>query len=437
MLKPATLKPAPDMKTSIIPEDTDFSTAHRDGWLTAMIRNVTLKKLNNIQFGRITLVENDRRYEFGGNTAQQNLDAVISIHDSRAYRYFALGGSVGAAEAYIHGFWSCDDLTSLIRIMVLNRSTLLDLETGLARLSKPVRAVWHRLNKNSRGGSKKNIQAHYDIGNDLFSLFLDESMMYSSAIYPRENSTLEEAAVYKIDLICRKLNLGSNDHLLEIGTGWGALAIHAARHYGCRVTSTTISEEQYTAAVDRVRQAGLEAQVDIIKRDYRDLDGRYDKLVSVEMLEAVGHQYFDSFFNKCCQLLKQDGVMLLQTITIADQYYERARQSVDFIQRFIFPGGCLPSISALNSCIARVTDFRLLHLMDYSDHYARTLREWRQRFFSNLQKVREMGYPESFVRLWEYYLCYCEGGFTEKSIGVAQLLLGRPQNRLKLHALQP
>lgn len=420
------------MKANIIPEINQLTSPVRTGWLNAMIRRITLKRLDSIQIGHLTVIENDHQYHFGQNSPPRHLNVVISIHNPSVYRYFALGGSVGAAEAYIHGLWSCEQLTDLIRIMVLNRSTLLGLESGLARLSKPFRTVWHRLNKNSRRGSRKNIQAHYDIGNDLFRLFLDENMMYSSAIYPRKDSTLEEAAVYKIDLICRKLNLVPGDHLLEIGTGWGALAIHAARHYGCRVTSTTISEEQYSAAVERVRQAGLEERIDILKQDYRDLNGNYDKLVSVEMLEAVGHEYFDSFFKKCCQLLKQDGLMLLQTITIADQYYGQARRSVDFIQRFIFPGGCLPSISILTGCIARMTDFRLMHLEDYGDHYARTLREWRQRFFTNQKKVRELGYPDSFIRLWEYYLCYCEGGFAEKSIGVAQLLLARPQNRLAI-----
>ena len=304
-----------------------------------------------------------------------------------------------------------------------------DIDNGLVRLLKPFRLFLHFLNRNSPTGSKKNIQAHYDIGNDLFSLFLDESMMYSSAIFPREDCTLEEASRFKIDLICKKLNLGPRDHLLEIGTGWGALAIHAAKYYGCRVTSTTISNEQFRLATERVKDAGLEDRVTVIRQDYRELDGTYDKLVSVEMLEAVGHEYFDLFFRKCCSLLKPDGLMLVQTITIADQHYDYARRSVDFIQRYIFPGGCLPSIRVLSDCIARVTDFRLLHLADFSDHYARTLREWRQRFFANIGKVRGLQYPESFIRLWEFYLCYCEGGFTEKSIGVSQIVLGRPRNR--------
>jgi cyclopropane-fatty-acyl-phospholipid synthase len=416
------------MKANIIPNETGYKVSSRRNWLAVMVRRALLAQLKNIQYGRVIVHEDGHRHEFGTLCEKCDLAVNITIKDPHFFSQFALRGSVGAGEAYIRGYWSCDDLTALIRIMILNRSALLKIETGLARLSKPFKLLMHYLRRNSITGSRKNILAHYDIGNDLFSLFLDKSMMYSSAIYPREACTLEEAALYKVDLICKKLQLGPNDHLLEIGGGWGALAVHAASQYGCRVTSTTISEQQFSVATERVQNAGLGNLVTIIKRDYRKLDGMYDKLVSVEMLEAVGHKYFDSFFRKCCDLLKPEGLMLLQTITITDQHYEYARKSVDFIQRYIFPGGCLPSINVLSDCISRVTDFRLLQLDEFGHHYARTLRDWRQRFFANINKVRELGYPESFIRLWEYYLCYCEGGFIEKSIGVSQMLLAKPRN---------
>ncbi|MBN1379369.1 MAG: class I SAM-dependent methyltransferase [Gammaproteobacteria bacterium] len=417
------------MKANIIPGEPGLKSTQKQSWQIDIVRRAVIKRLSNIEHGQIIFHENNRRLVFGRRTDKCDLSVNLTIKNPHFFSKIAFGGSIAAGETYIQGYWTCDDLTGLVRIMVLNRSSLLALEKGIAHLSKPFNLLLHYLRRNSRAGSKKNIQAHYDIGNDLFSLFLDESMMYSSAIYPHENCSLEEASLYKIDLICKKLNLGPNDHLLEIGTGWGALAIHASEKYGCRVTSATISDEQFNLAQERVNKAGLQNKIEIIKCDYRDLEGHYDKLVSVEMLEAVGHEYFDLFFKKCCELLKPDGLMLLQTITIADQHYSYARRSVDFIQRYIFPGGCLPSVSVLSDCIARVTDFHLLHLADYSEHYARTLRDWRQRFLANVNKVRELQYPESFIRLWEYYLCYCEGGFSEKSIGLAQIVLGKPLNR--------
>ena len=417
------------MKTSIIPSNLFLQKKRKKSWISYIVRKAVIKQLKNVQYGHITLHENNRHWELGDASKKDELAVNVYIHDVRFYRHVAFGGSVGGGEAYILGYWSCDDLTKLIRLMALNRETVLEIESGLAILSRPLFRILHFLNNNSHSGSKKNIKAHYDIGNDLFQLFLDRSMMYSSAVYPTAETPLEEASEYKLDLICRKLQLNAKDHLLEIGTGWGSLAVHAAKHYGCRVTSTTISDEQYSAARKRVKNEGLEHKVSIIKQDYRQLTGQFDKLVSVEMLEAVGHKYFDTFFKKCNSLLKADGLMLLQTITIADQNYESARNSVDFIQRYVFPGGCLPSVSVLSDCVSRVTDFRILHLADYAEHYAKTLSEWRNRFFLNIEQVRKLGYSENFIRLWEYYLCYCEGGFLERVIGVSQLTLAKPLNR--------
>jgi cyclopropane-fatty-acyl-phospholipid synthase len=269
------------------------------------------------------------------------------VHDPRFYRALACGGSIGAGEAYMNGWWSCDDLTALVRICVLNRELLDGMEKGGARLTAPLQKLFHYLRRNTKAGSRSNIAAHYDLGNDFFSLFLDETLMYSCAFFERADSTLQEASVAKNDRICRKLQLSPADHLLEIGTGWGGFALHAARHYGCRVTTTTISRAQHDLAVQRIAAAGLSDRITVLLQDYRDLQGHYDKLVSIEMIEAVGHAFYETFFRCCSNLLTPQGMMLLQAITIADQYYEQAKRSVDFIQRSIFPGSCIPSISVI------------------------------------------------------------------------------------------
>jgi len=349
----------------------------------------------------------------------------------------AFGGSIGAGEAYMQGYWTTNDLTDLVRLLVLNREVLDGMETGLARLTVPAQKVLHWLNRNTQEGSRRNIAAHYDLGNDFFKLFLDETMMYSSAIFERPNMSLHEAQVARLAHICRKLDLKPTDHLLEIGTGWGGLALHAAKHFGCRITTTTISREQHALAVERIQATGLSDRITVLLSDYRDLTGQYDKLVSIEMIEAVGHQFFDTYFSKCGALLKPDGMMLLQAITIADQRYEQAKRSVDFIQRYIFPGSCIPSVAAMTDSIARASDLRLFHLEDIGPHYATTLRKWRENFFANIAAVRALGYPESFIRMWEFYLCYCEGGFTERVIGDVHMLLVKPENRRAPIAASP
>jgi len=297
----------------------------------------------------------------------------------------------------------------------------------------PLQKTLHWMARNTRGGSSRNIQAHYDLGNDFFQLFLDPTMMYSSGIFEHLQMTLEEASIAKLERICRKLDLKPGDRVIEIGTGWGGFAMHAARHYGCHVTTTTISPSQHAMARERIAAAGLSEQIDLLLTDYRDLGtrgGQYDKLVSIEMIEAVGHHYYDTYFRQCSELLKPEGAMLLQAITIADQQYEVAKNSVDFIQRYIFPGSCIPSVTAISDSLARVTDLRLTHLEDIGPHYATTLRLWHDNFDAQLDAVRALGYPETFIRMWQFYLCYCEAGFIERVIGDAQLLLIKPQCRL-------
>jgi len=281
-------------------------------------------------------------------------------------------------------------------------------------------------------GSRKNILAHYDLGNDFYALFLDETMTYSCAIFEQENSSLKQASEAKYDRICRKLQLAAGDRVIEIGTGWGGFAVHAARNYGVQVTTTTISDEQHQFARQRIKAAGLEDRITLLKKDYRDLSGKFDKLVSIEMIEAVGHQYLPIFFRTCSRLLKDDGIMALQAITIGDQIFDRHKRTVDFIKRYIFPGSCIPSITAISIALAKATDLRLVHLEDITPHYARTLREWRRRFFTNIKKVRALGFSDTFVRMWEYYLCYCEGGFAERYLGDVQMLFVKPLCRQDL-----
>jgi cyclopropane-fatty-acyl-phospholipid synthase len=329
----------------------------------------------------------------------------------------------------MEGRWSTTQLVELVALFVRNLDVLDGMEGGYAQIAQSLRKLVHAARRNTRTGSRSNIAAHYDLGNEFFRLFLDETMMYSSAIFARPGMTLHEAQVERLDTICRKLDLHPGDRVLEIGTGWGGFALHAARNYGCHITTTTISKEQFALSRERVAAAGLQGSIEVLCEDYRDLTGRFDKLVSIEMIEAVGHQYYEAFFRKCAQLLDPAGAMLLQAITIADHRYERARRSVDFIQRYIFPGSCIPSVTALSGAMARGSDLRIFDLHDIGDHYARTLREWRYNFTQQLPQVRALGYDEAFVRMWEFYFCYCEGGFMERAISDVQMLIVKPGYR--------
>jgi cyclopropane-fatty-acyl-phospholipid synthase len=380
-------------------------------------------RLAALEHGRITLVDGARRDTFGRSTPRCALHATLQVRDRRFYTEAAFGGSVGAGESFMAGDWTVDDLTALVRILLVNRGVLDGLDGGWSRLVAPARRVLHAAARNTRKGSRRNIASHYDIGNDFFELFLDPTMMYSCAVFEREDMTLEQAQVAKLDRLCRKLDLQPGDHLLEIGTGWGALALHAARHYGCRVTTTTISREQHAAARQRIGAAGLAERITLRLDDYRDLDGRCDKLVSVEMIEAVGHQYFDTFFRRCAELLVPGGTMVLQSITIDDRQYAAARDSVDFIKRHIFPGCCITSVTALAQSAARASTLRVVDLEDIGPHYATTLTAWRDNLFARADAVRARGYPEALLRMWHFYLSYCEGGFAERALGDVQIVL--------------
>jgi len=390
-------------RTSSDPADTAGSL-----W-AGLGRRALLRALGGLEHGELQLIDGARTWRFGARTPRCDLSATLRVLDPRFYARTAFGGSVGAGDAYIRGYWSCEDLTALVRIMVVNRVALTQMERGLARLSQPLRRAFHWLRRNTPSGSARNIAAHYDLGNELYRLMLDETMAYSCAIFPSDGSTLAEGSRAKFDAACRKLALGPEDHLLEIGTGWGGLALHAAR--------------------ERIAAAGLADRVTLLLEDYRELKGNYDKLVSIEMIEAVGARYLPAFFRRCSNLLAPHGAMLLQAITIQDQLYADALDRVDYIQHYIFPGSFIPSVTALLQAICEASDLKLFHMEDIGPHYARTLALWRRNFFDHVEQVRQLGYPDSFVRLWEFYLCYCEGGFAERQLGDVQMLLTKPACR--------
>ncbi|WP_268799599.1 SAM-dependent methyltransferase [Pseudomonas huanghezhanensis] len=396
-----------------------------NSFTAGILRRAVLRQLSHLRHGQLVVIEGDERRVFGAAGAK--IQGEIHIQDSAIWGLVASNGSIGAGEAFIHGYWTSPDLTAVIRVFVSNLEVLDALEGGLARVSRPFVQGLHWLNRNTRQGSQKNIAAHYDLGNDLFEQFLDPTMMYSAAQFLSPDDTLEQAQLNKLERICQKLALKPTDHLLEIGTGWGSMAIYAAQHYGCKVTTTTLSKEQFAYTEKRVAELGLQDQITLKLEDYRDLTGEYDKLVSIEMIEAVGHRFLPTYFKQCTNLLKSDGLMLIQAITIREQRHEQAKRSVDFIQRYIFPGGALPSVAGMLEIVGRDTDMNLLHMEDFGLHYARTLRLWHDNFRHAHGYLAELGYDDYFLRLWEFYLCYCEGGFLERTIGTAQLLLAKPQ----------
>ncbi|MGB5469125.1 MAG: cyclopropane-fatty-acyl-phospholipid synthase family protein, partial [Woeseiaceae bacterium] len=398
-----------------------FIDSQTPNWVDRLARRIVRGRLALIQKGEIRVIENGDEETFGRIVEDFPVAVVIKINSPSFYSEIAFGGSVGSGEAYIRGYWECSELESLVQILLRNRGVLDQLDSGMAVVRRPLQKLLHWLNKNTRRGSRRNIAAHYDLGNDFYKLWLDKQMMYSSAYFPSAATSLEEAAVAKLDRICKKLNLSASDSVIEIGTGWGGFAIHAATNYGCHVTTTTISAQQYDYAKARVVALGLADRITLLKRDYRDLEGQYDKLVSIEMIEAVGHEYLDTFFEKCASLLKPEGEMLLQAITITDQRYEKAKKTVDFIKRYVFPGGFLPSLTAMTTSMTRVTQLRAIAVEDIGPHYALALRHWRERFFGKLVEVRKQGFSDEFIRMWEFYLCYCEGAFVERAIGTVQL----------------
>jgi cyclopropane-fatty-acyl-phospholipid synthase len=415
------------MKSATLCIDKPALQGRNTGLLNAIAKRILLTRLANLRHGELILRDNDERWCFGRQDELFPGTVTLSITNPGVYSSLLVYGAVGFGDAYLNDCWECDNLTGLFELFLCNRRYLENIGPGMKWLVKPLQLLRGYLNRNTLKGSRRNIEAHYDLGNELFELYLDDTMMYSCGIFHHPEASMQAASGAKLERICRKLQLKPSDHVLEIGTGWGGFALYAAQHYGCRVTTTTISKRQYDYAQQRVTKAGLGERITLLFDDYRELRGSYDKLVSIEMIEAIGHRYFDTYFRKCSELLKPQGMMLLQSITIADQRYREARRSIDFIQRHIFPGGCLPSVAALSDAIARRTDMRIFHLEDIGPHYATTLQRWRERFHAQADKVRRLGYPERFIRSWEYYFCYCEAGFRQQSIGTVQLLLTKPQ----------
>lgn len=395
------------------------------GAFDRFLRRQLLNQLRRLRYGRLLLAEDGKQFEFG-QAARSDLQVRMDILDPAFYRAVVSNGSVGAGESYMDGLWRCDNLAGLTQLLVRNRDVLDGMEGGAAKLGGMAMRAWHALRRNSREGSRRNIAAHYDLGNDFFSLFLSPDLMYSSAMWAGEGDTLETASTRKLECICRKLDLKPTDRVIEIGTGWGGFAIYAAQRYGCHVTTTTISREQHALARQRAEDAGMGARVGLLLEDYRDLRGQYDKLVSIEMVEAIGAANLGSYFGQLGALLKPGGLALVQAITIEDHRYMQALKSVDFIKRHVFPGSFIPSINALLESKSRVSDLALTNLEDFGHSYALTLQAWRERFMAHLPQVRALGFDERFIRLWEFYLAYCEGGFRERAIGVAQLLFAKP-----------
>lgn len=391
-------------------------------FLDRLAETAVRRRMTGLTHGRLTVHADgeSRHYGPGGDPS-----AAVTVHDPYFYRSLAFGGHIGAAESFVRGEWEADDLTALVRLFARNREVLDGLETGWARVSQPALALLRFLSRNTKAGSERNIRAHYDLGNDFFAAFLDETMTYSCGIFEREDASMREASIAKYDRLCGKLDLRPDDHLIEIGTGWGGFAIHAAQRYGCRVTTTTISPSQHRLATERVRAAGLGDRVTVLDRDYRELRGRFDKLVSIEMVEAVGHQYLQTYFETCARLLRDDGLAAIQAITVRDDWYDPKQRQVDFIKRYIFPGSFVPAVSTLAGAVP-ATDLRMIHLEDITPHYAETLRRWRLSFLERWPEIRSMGYDEEFRRLWEFYLRYCEGGFAEAILGVVQIVLAKP-----------
>ena len=417
------------MKTLTSQSAAQSASRTRPSWMQRLV----LGQMERISSGTLSLKAGGDTFAFG-QTIEGAPAATLEVHDEQFWSAIATRGSIGAGEAYARSWWTSPDPVAVVRLFVRNHDALQGLEGGLALLAKPAFGLYHALRRNNQANAKRNIRAHYDVSNDFFGLFLDDTMTYSCGVFADEHTTLREASIAKIDRLCQALELKSSDHLVEIGTGWGAFALHAAGEYGCRVTTTTISKEQHKLAAERFTAAGLTDRIDLRSEDYRDLTGQYDKLVSVEMIEAVGAKFYPTFFEACQNLLKPNGTMALQAITIVDQHFERARKSVDFIQRHVFPGSCIPSVNALLTAATTASDLRLTRLDDIGPHYVRTLSMWREALRDRWKDARAMGYSDEFLRQWEFYFAYCEGGFAERHISDVHMILQRPGARPDPHS---
>ncbi len=412
------------MKVDIL---ADKIPSKKSSFLVAIFKKALKKRLNCIKNGRITVKEGSEVMLFGELSSKNKV--VVNIHSDEFYIFAGSGGSVGIAEAYVLGHWSSDNVVLLMRIFLKNRETLLNLEKGFAKFLNPINRMIHRKRKNTVLGSKKNIVAHYDLSNDFYKTWLDSTMTYSCGYFKDDSVTLKDASLEKLDRMCRKLKLSEDDSILEIGTGWGSFAMHAVKNYGCAVTTTTISDAQYEYAYSSFKKEGLESKIKLVNKDYRELSGLYDKIVSIEMIEAVGHEFIPTFFKKISSLLKPNGMIGIQGITYNDHDFDRYKNSVDFIKKYIFPGSCLISVAQIVDVLKNKTDLSIVHMEDITRHYPKTLSRWRENFLEVINEIKKMGYSHSFIKMWEFYLMFCEAGFIERNIGDVQLIFAKADAR--------
>lgn len=391
-----------------------------------------LNKLSKMNLGRLNITMPSGEFISLGN-GESHIVANVSVNNMSFFKRCVLYGDIGFGEGYVDGDWDTDNITNVIKWFILNIDNAPGVsgssaQSAILNAFKFINLHYHSRRENNVSGSRKNISAHYDLNNDFFATFLDATMTYSSAYFKDEGMTLEQAQLTKYDRLCKQLNLKPSDHVLEIGSGWGGNAIYMAKHYGCKVTTITISEEQHKLAKERVAKENLTDKVNVIIQDYRHLKGQFDKIVSIEMLEAVGAKFYDTYFKKCHDLLKQDGILALQVITCPDSRFESLKNGVDWIQKHIFPGSLLPSVGAINKSINATGDLTLLDLKDLGLDYAKTLAIWRDQFNKNLPEVYRLGFDNAFIRKWNYYLCYCEAAFEMRNINVLQMVYARPNN---------
>ena len=394
---------------------------------TSFFKSILFRKLKSIKSGELTVIDGGNRHVFG--SPDSKFKAELEVFSQEFYVFLGSGGTNGAAEAFTAGYWNSKNLVKLIQLIIKNKKTLLGLESGFARLANPITKFIHKKRQNTLAGSKNNILAHYDLSNDFYKLWLDPTMTYSSGVFPKKDSSMQEASVEKLDRICRKLKLSSADHVLEIGTGWGSFAIHAAKKYGCKVTTTTISDKQFQYASELISKEALDDKITLLSKDYRELEGTFDKVVSIEMIEAVGAEYVPGFFEKASSLLKKNGLMLLQGITYNDPDFDAYKNSVDFIRKYIFPGSCLVAMPQILQAIKEKTDMAMIDSEDITHHYARTLEIWREDFLKVLPQVKDLGFSDPFTRIWNFYLVYCEAGFLENLIGDYQIVFAKPDSQ--------
>ncbi|MCO7226918.1 cyclopropane-fatty-acyl-phospholipid synthase family protein [Pleionea sp. CnH1-48] len=410
------------MSSSRLITDKISQSKSSSSWLSSVCRSVCLRGLKHIQKGQLVVIEGDQRFVFGND---DSLKANVIVRDPRFYSRLLSSGSVGAGEAFIEEWWDSDNVTDVIQVVAANLPMIDRIESFSRWFSKPVNWLKSNFIWNTRKRSKDNIVAHYDLGNELYSRFLDETMLYSAAMFPREEASLYEASVHKLQVICKKLDLKPGDKVLEIGTGWGALAICMAKDYQCQVTTTTLSDEQFEYTQALIEEQGLQEQITLLKTDYRDLTGKFDKIVSIEMIEAVGHELLDHYFKQCNQLLRPNGKLLIQSILIDDNRYQSYKEGCDFIQKYIFPGGALPSDQVIREKISHESELSLDGVEHFGRDYARTLTLWRNNFNKHWQDIKPFGYDQRFYRLWNFYFHYCEGGFLQNTISVAHFQVSK------------